>query len=182
MLQGPGATARPARRQSARAIRCVLRKWTNGRRSRCASGQGPETETRTPSNFLDVHDVKQRDASRHHASRIMRHAGARAPVTARGSDVEDLVVEGLVSCCGPCGPSCHCGGGDGPPPVSLDFSSVLVRTGWFSWCWPDSWPSVSNATSNATLAGTSSRANHAVDRAIVRWRRRVRRNMSVQST
>jgi len=44
MLQGPGA-------RSEQKAGVLSEKLTNRRRSRCASGEKPATETRTPSNF-----------------------------------------------------------------------------------------------------------------------------------
>ena len=42
---------------------------------------------------------------------VMRHAVVRAPATARDRDVEGSMSKLWFVSCGPCGPSCRCGGG-----------------------------------------------------------------------
>ena len=160
------------------------RKLTNGRRFRCASGEKARDGNTKRRPILDVHDVKQPDASAASSS----HAVAGAPARARDSDadcevdgahaeqrhagdndVDETDFEGLVSVLRTMRSLLPLRRRGGPPPVSLDFSSALAGTDWAS-CW------------NPCTARTRSRASHTVDRAIVRWRRRERRYVSVQST
>jgi hypothetical protein len=75
---------------------------TNGRRSRCASGETARGGDAKRRPTLDVHDVKQPDAGT-----ASCHAVARAPARARDSGVDETDVdetefagadfEGLVS-------------------------------------------------------------------------------------